>query len=259
MFRFWNIGRIAGIPLRIHATFLLLLGWFGVSSLAYQEPLAAGLHILFPVLLFGIIVLHELGHALMARSFGIATRDITLYPIGGIASLESTPPSPRQEMAIAAAGPAVNLALATMAFALGATVTSPLASYLLDSLVTINLGLALFNLLPALPMDGGRILRAYLSTRMDRVAATNKAASLARTVAWGLGIFGLATASFNLVLIGIFVWFAATAEQGQAIVGRVLHPEPKPEPQQIWLPFPNARRYAPEIIDAEYVEIPLRR
>lgn len=210
MFRSFLVGRLAGIAVYLHMTFLLLLGWIGLGSLASgsMAPFVVA------VMLFTIVVLHELGHALAARRYGIATRDITLYPMGGVARLERLPANAHQEVVVAAAGPAVNFALAAGALALAPLVDSPL----LATFVSFNVGLGLFNLLPAFPMDGGRILRALLSRRRGFYEATRISATLGRGLAWALGLFGLLSGSFNLVLIGLFVWFAATAELGQAMM-----------------------------------------
>ena len=253
MFRSWKIGKIAGINLQLHATFLLLLGWLGVTSLSSGDSLQAAVNLLFPLGLFTIVVLHELGHALAARHFGIQTREITLYPIGGVARLERMPSQPRQEMLVAAAGPAVNVALAGVAGLLSPLVTQPLGAYILGQFVVLNLGLALFNLLPAFPMDGGRILRAYLTLKVGAAEATRRAAKLGRKLAWVLGIAGLVTFNLNLVLIGIFVWAGSTMEQGRvALDGFLGRGRPTPPPQMLY----NFRRPAQaEVIDAEYWEV----
>lgn len=216
----WKIGRIAGVEIHLHATFPLLLVW-----LATAQYLQSGqwrdvvVSLAFTILLFGIIVLHELGHALTARRFGIRTRDITLLPIGGVARLERMPERPRQEMLVALAGPAVNLVLAAL-FA-GATLLFSGADDLLHPdlvkagflarLTWMNVLLAAFNLLPAFPMDGGRVLRALLALRFDYVHATNLAARVGQIFAVGLGLLGLLANPF-LVLIAVFVWIGAAQE-----------------------------------------------
>ena len=185
-----------------------------------------------------------------------ATRDITLYPFGGIAHLAQTPFRPLQELAIAAAGPAVNVVLAILAWAVGDAVTDPLLQYLLDDFLMINLGLALFNLLPAFPMDGGRILRAFLATRTDEVTATRQAAHLARQLAWVLGLVGLFTLQFNLIFIGILVWLAATAEQGQVLLKGIWTAAARPQPAaQAYTYYRGPGAHDPRVIDAEYKEV----
>ena len=217
----WRIARIAGIDIRMHVTFLALLAWIAWVSYATTGTwtgVADGL--LLIVLVFGIVVLHELSHALVARRFGVRTRDITLLPIGGVASLERMPEEPRQELAVAAAGPAVNFVLAGLlaliAWALGQPLAPELAlgdgsPSLLVQLVWINLIIGVFNLLPAFPMDGGRILRALLGFRLSHVRATQVAAGLGQAVAIVFGIVGLFVSPL-LVFIALFVWMGASGE-----------------------------------------------
>lgn len=216
----WRIGRIAGIDLYVHGTFLILLGWIGlVHYLPRRSVLDAANGLVFIVALFGIVVLHELGHALTARRFGIRTRDITLLPIGGVARLERMPEQPRQELLVALAGPAVNVVLAALLFAwlqvtsgwqpleqLGVTGGSFAAR-----LMVVNVFLAAFNLLPAFPMDGGRVLRALLAMRMDYVRATQLAASIGQGMAFFFGFLGLLYNPF-LLFIAFFVWIGAAGE-----------------------------------------------
>jgi Zn-dependent protease len=214
-----RLGRFAGIDVYVHVTFLLLLVWVGM--LAWQQTgsvagVLASLELV--VLLFLCVVLHEYGHALTARRFGIGTRSITLLPIGGLALLESMPRDPRQEILVALAGPAVNLAIAAVLFVLigiggrpGALISLDPAGGLLRTLLAANLMLAVFNLLPAFPMDGGRVLRAALALRMDRVRATRVAARVGQTLAIGLGLLGLMGNPF-LILIAVFVWIGAGSE-----------------------------------------------
>ncbi len=215
-----KLGRFAGIDVYVHVTFLALLGYFALVYWRQTGTLGGVLTGLSMIaLLFLCVLLHEYGHALTARRFGIRTRYITLLPIGGLALLESMPSDPRQEILVALAGPAVNLAIAAGVYALIATSGQPGGSLdadmtrmgLLPSLFAANLALAVFNLLPAFPMDGGRVLRALLSLRMDRVKATRTAATVGRVLAVGLGVLGLNGNPF-LVLIAVFVWIGAGAE-----------------------------------------------
>jgi Zn-dependent protease/CBS domain-containing protein len=213
-----KLGRIAGVDISVHATFLLLLAWIGIGHYLHRGragDVVAGLG--FVVALFGIVVLHELAHALVARRYGIRTREIMLLPIGGVAQMERMPEQPRQELLIALAGPAVNLVLAGALYVvLGAPATvwpdpGDVGGELLPKLVWLNVTLALFNLVPAFPMDGGRILRALLSVSMDRVRATAMAARIGQGIAVlfaMVGIFGNPV----LVFIAIFVWMGAAAE-----------------------------------------------
>jgi Zn-dependent protease/predicted transcriptional regulator len=216
----WKIASIAGIAVRVHATFLLLLLWVGGAAwLTTRSPMGAVAGIAFVLMLFAIVVLHELGHALAARRYGVGTRDITLLPIGGVSRLERMPERPREELVVALAGPAVNVALmivlVAIAFAAGIPLApqDPLAAHvhLVARLFWINAALLVFNLLPAFPMDGGRVLRALLAMRLDHARATQIAASLGKGLAFVIGFIGLFGNPF-LVLIAVFVWFGASAE-----------------------------------------------
>lgn len=215
----WHIATVSGIPVYVHGTFLLLVLFVVVQDLASGASVANAVgSLLFLLAIFGTVVAHEFGHALTARRYGIRTRDVTLYPIGGLARLERIPEVPRQELLVALAGPAVNLAIAGILFAL-------VGAWRLDELpasleaggspwmrfIAVNLWLALFNLIPAFPMDGGRALRALLAERFEYVRATEIAASLGQGLALLFGFIGLFTNPF-LVFIALFVWMGATAE-----------------------------------------------
>jgi Zn-dependent protease len=207
----WKLGRFKGIDAYVHASFLLLLAW--AAWAAFQgagSGLAALLGVVFLIGVFGSVLLHEFGHALTARHYGIRTRRIVLWPIGGIAQLEGQPRSPKQELHIALAGPAVNFILAAGLW--GLISIAGLPSYgLLGSLMVANLTLGLFNLVPAFPMDGGRILRAFLATRMGGGRATDLAVKIGKGAAVAFVIAGL-FGNPMLMLVGAFVWFAAGAE-----------------------------------------------
>lgn len=218
----WRLFRAGGIGIYVHVTFFLLLIWVGVETYLVEhrwEDALAG--IIFILALFTIVVLHEFGHAMMARRFGVQTRDITLLPIGGVARLDRMPEDPKQEFAIAIAGPAVNVLLAVLFFSvLGMesrfAATHQLVgagNHFLWNLVRINIVLAVFNLLPAFPMDGGRVLRALLATRMNYVRATNTAANIGQAMALVFGIAGLFVNPL-LVLVAVFVWMGAAQEAG---------------------------------------------
>ncbi len=216
----WKLGRFAGIDVYIHATFLLLIGWVGVSywlnNQQWSEVLTG---ILFILALFACVVLHEYGHALTARKYGIKTRDITLYPIGGVARLERMPDKPIEELWVALMGPAVNLVIAVGLYLFLLLTRGPIpfdqlslsSSSFSERLLLVNISLVLFNLLPAFPMDGGRVLRALLALRLDYVRATQIAASIGQGMALLFGLFGL----FNnplLLFIAFFVWIGASQE-----------------------------------------------
>ena len=223
----WRIGRLAGINVNVHATFPLLFLWLALAQLG-EESRAGALAGNFALLVgaFGIVVLHELGHALMARRFGIRTLDITLLPIGGVARLERMPREPRQELLIALAGPAVNLMLAAPLYlllrlagggellpALAALNGAPPMVWFLTQLLVLDLWLAVFNLIPAFPLDGGRVLRALLAMRGGYTQATVRAAQIGRLFALMFGLAGLfVLSSPGLVLIALFVWLAAASE-----------------------------------------------
>ena len=216
----WKIGRFAGIDVYVHATFLLILGWVGYNYWRqYQDWTEVAIGILFILALFLCVVLHEYGHALTARKYGIKTRDITLYPIGGVARLERLPDRPIEELWVALAGPAVNVVIAAvligyLALTNGLTSLTDLSmarGSFIERLITVNLYLVLFNLIPAFPMDGGRVLRALLALKLDYVQATQIAATIGQGIALLFGFIGLFTNSF-LLFIALFVWIGAGQE-----------------------------------------------
>jgi len=222
------MGRLCGIDVFLHWSFLIVPAWVALTSLAAGATLVSAVNAtLFVLAVFGCVLLHELGHALAARRYGIATHDITLFPIGGLARLERMPTRPWQEIVIALAGPAVNLLIAaaliggsSVASSLESLLTySPLTGSFLANLVAVNIGLLVFNLLPALPMDGGRVLRAVLATAMPYSKATWAAATLAQFLAVGMGAIGLTTGSVNLMFIALFVFMAARREASEADAG----------------------------------------
>lgn len=217
--------RYKGIQVRLHWSFIALPVYVAFSALS--DGLGwdmVWLQLGMVAITFACVVLHEFGHALTARRYGVRTRDITLLPIGGVASLERIPEEPRQEFWITVAGPAVNLLIALIAFVVMAafglvTLVSDVLiggaamwTNMLLFVVGVNLWLFLFNLIPAFPMDGGRILRSALAMRMPRERATRIAAGLGRIMAFAFAGYGLYADQPFLVLIGVFVYLAAGAE-----------------------------------------------
>jgi Zn-dependent protease len=219
MFGSLKLGKLFGIDLYVHGTFWLLPLFILFTSLG-SSVTAIGLELLFVFAVFACVALHEVGHALAAAAYGIRTRDITLYPIGGVASLEGMPEKPSQEVAVALAGPAVNLVIAAGLFAgmLVGAVAVPWASSfgVVDEFVTklfvANLMLFGFNLIPAFPMDGGRVLRALLSIRMTRLRATEVAVTVGTVAAIGLFLLGLFTLHIGLMAVAFVVWLLGQAE-----------------------------------------------
>ncbi len=216
----WKIGKLAGIGIYVHATFFLLILFILFVNLHEGKSLETAANgVVFVLAIFGCIVLHELGHALAARHYGIRTRDITLLPIGGLSRLERIPDVPSQELWVALAGPAVNAIIVAAIFGL-----STLAGFrpnltafrwaggsFLNNLMAVNFWLLAFNLIPAFPMDGGRVLRALLARRMEYSRATLVAARVGQGIAFIFGLAGLFSDPF-LVFIALFVWMGAEQE-----------------------------------------------
>jgi Zn-dependent protease/CBS domain-containing protein len=221
----FRIARIFGIEVRIHVTFLLLLAFFAYQGYAQGRTLGAALvSVGFILLLFVCVLLHEFGHALAAARYGIKTPDITLLPIGGVARLQRMPDKPLQELVVAIAGPLVNVVIAgSLLLGLGlraglgrmADIENP-AIAPLQTLAVVNIWLVLFNLIPAFPMDGGRMLRALLATRMNYARATRIAATVGQVLAFGFGIWGVTGGGPMLLLIAVFIYFGAAQEAAAA-------------------------------------------
>lgn len=205
------LGRLAGIPVHAHVTFLVFLALVGLVPLLQGVSLGGALvGVLFMAAVFGSVTLHELGHALTARRLGIRTRGITLWPMGGVATMDRMPRRPAHEVMVALAGPAVNLLLGVALGLAGVVVSGGVGSFLLQ-LAVANIGLMVFNLLPAFPMDGGRVLRAALSAWRGPLWGTRMAARVGRYVAFGLALLGLFGSPMLLVIAG-FVWLAGRGE-----------------------------------------------
>lgn len=228
-----NLAKIKGIDIKVHLTFVLILIWaaYRWSSTSGEGWQGALFGIGATLLLFLSVTLHELGHSMQALKFGVRVRNITLMPMGGLAQMEEIPEEPNKELRIALAGPLVNFGIAALLIGIGALLnTRALLSYselsaalgsvswsgLLAYLATANLLLGLFNLLPAFPMDGGRILRALLAKRMNHAKATKIAAQVGQGFALLLGIWGFMSGSWTLAIIAIFVWIGA-GQENQAV------------------------------------------
>jgi Zn-dependent protease/CBS domain-containing protein len=220
----WKLFRIAGIPIYVHWTFLILIAWVVIGSwLQDRDAIKALEGGAFVLALFGCVVLHELGHALAARRYGVPTSDITLLPIGGVARLQRIPEQPSQELVVALAGPAVNVLIVAILYLLF-SVRFPEGAedpqYLVrgsfwPKLLEVNAFLAGFNMLPAFPMDGGRVLRALLAMRLPYARATRVAAAVGQFMAMGFGLVGLTLGAPLLLLIALFVWIGAESEAAQ--------------------------------------------
>ena len=256
----WSLPllRLRGIEIKVHATFALILVWaaynWGFGTDAGLEGALFG--IVATLLLFVCVTLHELGHAVAAQRYGLVVQDITLLPIGGVARID-LPRNPRQELAIALAGPAVNVAIAAALLLAGAVVqatTIERPARLMDAmqesrwadllpyLTVANIGLVLFNAIPAFPLDGGRVFRALLALRTDYRRATRIAVALGQGLAVLFGLAGFASGDVVLIVIAFVVWFGAMAEgeqvahgdeaRGAATAGRgMIRRPPAPEPR----------------------------
>lgn len=237
----WSIKlfRVRGIDIKIHLTFLLIIGW---GAWRWSESTGAGLQgalfgVIATLLLFLSVLLHELGHSVTALRYKVRVQDITLMPLGGMARMEEIPEKPAQELAIAIAGPLVNFAIGAVLIGAGflldarAVISfSELAGSigqinwagLLAYLTMANLALGIFNLIPAFPMDGGRVLRALLAVKLDYTVATTWAVKIGQGLAFLLGIWGFMTGNYFLILIAVFVWMGAESEGKQVLIKHTL-------------------------------------
>jgi stage IV sporulation protein FB len=227
----WSISlfRVSGTEVRLHLTFLLLLAWIGTAHWLQGGASAAVDGVIFILLLFGCVLLHEFGHVFAARRYGVRTPDITLLPIGGVARLERIPEKPSEELVVALAGPggergdrgrALRAARRRAVDDAAANPQDPQQG-MFERLFWVNITLVLFNLIPAFPMDGGRVLRALLAIRLGSRRATEIAATVGQVVAFALGLFGLLNGAPLLVFVALFVWLGAASES-QAVQMREL-------------------------------------
>jgi Zn-dependent protease len=214
-----TIGRVAGTEIKVHLTFFILVAFWGMAGYQQGELTGAVAACLMLFALFACVLLHEFGHILMARRFGVRTPDVILLPIGGVARLERIPDEPKQELLIALAGPAVTLAIVLIVYALLALGgEAPRFGELdpdgpfLETLMRVNFYLLVFNLFPAFPMDGGRVLRALLASRIGLVAGTRIAARFGQASAVAAGLYALSTGQPLLALVSVFVFLGAGAE-----------------------------------------------
>lgn len=205
MSKSWRLGSLLGFPIEVNVSFLFLLALVFIAFGGLAGVIVVGIA-------FASVVLHELGHAVVARRLGVQVSGIELGFLGGAAKMVNMPRTPNHEIAIAAAGPAVSVLLGAAGLGLGMLLGAPL----LATIGWINLILAAFNLIPALPMDGGRILRAALARRMSFVRATDLAVTVARVVAVGFALIGLGYGAFQLVVLAPFLWLMGTRERMMA-------------------------------------------
>ena len=228
----FRIAQVFGIDIKIHITFFLILilgafQWGGPAGLT-----GAVFGVLLMLLLFTCVTLHELGHSVVALRFGIPVREIILLPLGGVAVIGRNPDKPLHELLIAIAGPLVNVIIAIIlllisGFAVGLNVLdgrgllsglqmTPSLSTLLVWLISANLSLVIFNLIPAFPLDGGRVLRALLAMGLGYPRATAIASGIGQIAAVILGLVGVLSGNFILVLVAIFIFTGAGQEGSEA-------------------------------------------
>jgi stage IV sporulation protein FB len=210
----FRIGSLFGIPIRLHIT-MLIVPFFAFWSSGRGDLVGFAIALGFTVVLFSSVVAHELGHALTARRFGVHTADIVLLPIGGVARIVNLPTRPRHEIAIALAGPIVSIAIAGTAFLflIPSLLISTYAVTALNALFYINVVLGLFNLVPALPMDGGRVLRGLLALKRDYLSATRIAARIGRAIAVAGFVYAIYSGNVMLGFIAAFIFFGAGTEE----------------------------------------------
>lgn len=227
MWKLWRLGKIFGIEIKLHGTMLLLALFYVLSGAFSGGAAMAALNLALGVMVFGVVLLHELGHMAAYRRYGLKAHDILLTPLGGIARGLGSPKTPWQEFVIAAAGPAVNVVLGLLAYlallglpwqAMGGS--GAVAAVLTRWFVGVNVTLLLFNLIPALPMDGGRMLRAALTPKLGFLRATQLSAKIARWSTLGMALLGLYLGSLSMLLIAGMIYMLSWVELAQAQVAQ---------------------------------------
>ncbi len=237
----FKIGTIMGIPILIHISFLIVLPLFALIFASAPAPygfqdiqpllLSYALALLTTILLFTCVILHELGHSYFAKRYGVKIENITLFLIGGVSSMEEIPRDPSQEAKMAFAGPMVSFIIGFVLLLLNFVIASAVTSYVdtpvymvVRILATINIALGVFNLLPAFPMDGGRILRAWFAKRMSYARATHNAATVGKFFAILMALAGLLSSPWNpwLLLIAVFIYMGASGEDRSTAVTTTL-------------------------------------
>lgn len=222
-----KIFSVFGIPVELHISFLVLMLLIYIVAFFNFYPSINLLTAVLITLVFVTVVLHELSHSYVAKRYGIKIQRIVLLPIGGVSEMEEIPKDPAQELRIALAGPVANLIIAVISFFILIIFRNSLSTVLIGALyyfIIVNLLLGLFNLLPAFPMDGGRILRAYLAERMSFIKATKLAANIGKQFAIIMAVVGVFF-NFLLILIAIFVYFGAEGEYRSVLVSTLLEDE----------------------------------
>ena len=266
----YRIARIRGTDVKIHVTFFLLIAFYAYEGYASGGPVAAAEITLLVLTLFACVLLHEFGHITMARRFGVRTPDVILLPIGGVARLERIPEDPKQELLIALAGPVVNVVIAGLIQGGLILFRVPAHSVTLnldglgfwESIRNLNLWLVVFNMIPAFPMDGGRVLRALLARNMGLMRATRAAAGVGQLLAVAGGLAGVFVLNSPwLMLIALFVYFGAGAELGAVetrAIGRGLTVEQMMVTQFNSIPIHATLQRATEmLLEGEQREFPV--
>jgi Zn-dependent protease len=227
----FRLGRIAGIEVRVHISLFIILVILSVAlfhnpypmgfdEIPYPDNIRAVLSIVASVSLFVAVLIHELSHSIVSMRYGVVVRGITLFIFGGVAMLENIPKEPRKEIAIAVAGPLASIAIAVISFGIY-FFKIPVASEFFRVFGNFNAFLAAFNLIPAFPLDGGRILRGILATRTNFIRATHVAAEIGKTFAIFMGVIGIFTNPW-LILIALFIYIGANEEEKMTLIENAL-------------------------------------